>query len=205
MDFNDAISLIATQKEIYVARLNYCASGTTVRVKDMGNTQVQIHGLQVLASGRYGAASRAVAECLCAVCLCFPLWRAEQLDSMGGSRRRLFESHGRVRFVCPARPSSAVASSRQAAQEYPLNRGATPGAAFFCVLFLADQEKYVAAGLPPADFDAKDRLPDEKNARVAGVHPHDKVYCFFFLLSLTRSAAAIARRPAVPCGTVRPS
>ena len=31
----------------------------------------------------------------------FPLCRAEQLDSMWGSRRALFESHGRARCVCP--------------------------------------------------------------------------------------------------------
>ena len=53
----------------------------------------------------------------------FPLRRAEQLDSMRGSRRGLFESRSEARRVRLARSSSAVASSSQAAQGYPANAG----------------------------------------------------------------------------------
>jgi len=85
---------------------------------------------------------------LCVVDLS-PFWRAEQLGPARGSRRGLFESHGKARCVCLARSSSAAALPGQAAQGHP-RRGRASGAAFFWFLFLAAQEKELAAGLPPA-------------------------------------------------------
>ena len=70
-------------------------------------------------------------------CPCFPMRRAEQLDSIWGSRRALSESHGKARCVCLPRSSCAVAPSSQAAQGHPVDkRGVTPGAAFFRLLLV---------------------------------------------------------------------
>ena len=81
--------------------------------------------------------------------LLHPLWRAEQLDSMRGSRRGLFESHGRARFVCPARSSSAVASSRQAAQGYPENTGRDTRGGILLVTFLGRARKVTSRRAAP--------------------------------------------------------
>ena len=70
-----------------------------------------------------------------------PFRRAVQLDSMRRCRRGLIESRSEARCVRLARSSSAAALPGQAAQGHPSKRGATPGAAFFWLLFLAAQEK----------------------------------------------------------------
>ena len=79
-------------------------------------------GAQADATAAY-AEGFVVSDSVRAKALFLPLRRAKQLDSMGGSRRVLFESHGRPRSVWPARWSCAVAPSRQAAQGYPVNTG----------------------------------------------------------------------------------
>src|SRR5256885_1398898 len=73
-------------------------------------------------------AGKKVGCCLAVAWSCFPLWRAEQLDSTRGFRRGLFESHGTQRFVLRARSSSTAAMSSQAAQGHPLNSGRDIGA-----------------------------------------------------------------------------
>src|SRR5258706_3618282 len=68
------------------------------------------------------------------------------------ARREPSQSRSEVRRVHLARSSSAAALPSQAAQGYPVKRGATPGAAFFWFLFLAAQAKELAAELPPAIY-----------------------------------------------------
>src|SRR6185503_20770171 len=85
-----------------------------------------------------------------------PLWRAEQLDSMWGSRRALFESRSEARFVCLARSSCAVATSSQAAQGHPVKTGRDSWGGLLWVTFLGRARKVtsrraapgLAAGMP---------------------------------------------------------
>ena len=74
---------------------------------------------------------------------------AEQLDLMRGSRRGLFESHGKARCVCLPRSSSAVASSRQAAQGHPAKRGTTPWGGLPLVTFLGRARKVTCRRATP--------------------------------------------------------
>ena len=78
-----------------------------------------------------------------------PIRRAEQLDSMRGSRRGLFESHGKARFVCLPRSSSAVASSRQAAQGHPVNPGRDFWGGLLSVTFLGRARKVTSRRAAP--------------------------------------------------------
>ena len=79
----------------------------------------------------------------------FPLRRAEQLDSMRGSRRGLFESHGKARCVCLPRSSSAVASSSQAAQGHPENSGRDSRGGLPLVTFLGRARKVTSCRAAP--------------------------------------------------------
>src|SRR5258706_3491836 len=80
-----------------------------------------------------------------------PLRRAEQLDSTRGCRRGLCACrHVKRSSVCGSRSSSAAALSSQAAQGYLVNTRRDIKAAFFWFLFLAAQEKELAAGVAPA-------------------------------------------------------
>src|SRR3954469_22873866 len=79
----------------------------------------------------------------------FPLWRAEQLDSMWGSRRALFESRSEARCVCLARSSCAVATSRQAAQGHPLNSGHDTRGGLPLVTFLGRSRKVTSRRAAP--------------------------------------------------------
>jgi hypothetical protein len=78
-----------------------------------------------------------------------PLWRAEQLDSMRGSRRALFESRSEARCVRLARSSCAVASSSQAAQGYPANAGRDTGGGLLLVTFLGRARKVTSRRAAP--------------------------------------------------------
>src|SRR5258706_2213343 len=57
------------------------------------------------------------------------------------ARREPSQSRSEARCVRLARSSSAAALPGQAAQGHPVKRGATPGAAFFRLPFLAAQER----------------------------------------------------------------
>jgi hypothetical protein len=79
----------------------------------------------------------------------FPLRRAEQLDSMWGIRRALFESRSEARFVCLARSSCAVATSRQAAQGHPVNTGRDFRGGLLSVTFLGRARKVTGCRAAP--------------------------------------------------------
>src|SRR5258706_3830217 len=68
------------------------------------------------------------------------------------ARREPSQSRSEARFVRLTRSSSAADLPGQAAQGHPVNTGRDAGAAFFWFLFLAAQEKELAAGLPPASL-----------------------------------------------------
>jgi hypothetical protein len=78
-----------------------------------------------------------------------PLWRAEQLDSMWSIRRALFESRSEARCVRLARSSCAVATSRQAAQGYPVNTGRDTRGGLPLVTFLGRARKVTSRRAAP--------------------------------------------------------
>jgi hypothetical protein len=79
----------------------------------------------------------------------FPLWRSEQLDSMRGCRRGLFESRSEARYVRLARSNSAVASSSHAAQGHPVNTGRDTRGGLLLVTFLGRARKVTSRRAGP--------------------------------------------------------
>ena len=74
---------------------------------------------------------------------------AEQLVSLWGFRRALFESRSEARFVCLARSSCTVATSRQAAQGHPVDTGRDFWGGLPLVTFLGRARKVTSRRAAP--------------------------------------------------------